>query len=248
MQKFGLGFLTTQAWGDKGNTLFGAKSFIFGTVVTSFGALLLATPISLAIALFLSELAPRWIRSVVAPLVELLAAIPERRARPVGDPRARPLHHRHARTGDPRNPRLATHLQHEADCGVQHVRGDPDPDDHDHPDRLEHLPRALRRHSGRAEGRRARSRGDALGGHTRRRLPVRPGRDRGRAHPRTRPSPRRGDRRHAGDRKPGRNQQVACSIPATRWPAGSQASTRAPTRRSRSRRSSTSRSSSSSSP
>src|SRR5512133_1983524 len=76
MQKFGLHFLTTQAWGDKGNTLFGAKSFIFGTAVTSFGALLLATPISLAIALFLSELAPRWIRAFVAPLVELLAAIP----------------------------------------------------------------------------------------------------------------------------------------------------------------------------
>jgi phosphate transport system permease protein len=76
IQKFGLHFLTTQAWGDKGNTLFGAKSFIFGTAVTSLGALLLATPISLAIALFLSELAPRWIRSVVAPLVELLAAIP----------------------------------------------------------------------------------------------------------------------------------------------------------------------------
>ena len=51
----------------------GAKSFIFGTVVTSFGALLLATPISIAIALFLTELAPRWIRSVVGPLVELLA-------------------------------------------------------------------------------------------------------------------------------------------------------------------------------
>src|SRR6476659_4711786 len=76
MQKFGVHFLTTQAWGDKGNTLFGAKSFIFGTVVTSLGALLLATPISLAIALFLSELAPRWIRAAVAPLVELLAAIP----------------------------------------------------------------------------------------------------------------------------------------------------------------------------
>ena len=76
MQKFGLGFLTTQAWGDKHNTLYGAKSFIFGTAVTSFGALLLATPISLAIALFLSELAPRWIRAAVAPLVELLAAIP----------------------------------------------------------------------------------------------------------------------------------------------------------------------------
>ena len=76
MHRFGLHFLTIQAWGDKGNTLFGARSFIFGTVVTSFGALLLATPISLAIALFLTELAPRWIRHVVSPLVELLAAIP----------------------------------------------------------------------------------------------------------------------------------------------------------------------------
>ena len=56
--------------------LFGAGTFIFGTAVTSFGALLLATPISIAIALFLSELAPRWLRAVVAPLVELLAAIP----------------------------------------------------------------------------------------------------------------------------------------------------------------------------
>jgi phosphate transport system permease protein len=76
MQKFGLGFLTTQAWGDHHNTLFGAKSFIYGTVVTSLGALLVATPISLAIALFLTELAPRWIKAVVAPLIELLAAIP----------------------------------------------------------------------------------------------------------------------------------------------------------------------------
>ena len=76
MQKFGLSFLTTQAWGDHHNTLFGAKSFIFGTVVTSFGALLLATPLSLAIALFLTELAPRWIKAVVAPLIDLLAAIP----------------------------------------------------------------------------------------------------------------------------------------------------------------------------
>jgi len=76
MQRFGLGFLTTQAWGDKHNTLFGARSFIFGTMVTSFGALLLATPLSLAIALFLTELAPRWIRAVVAPLIDLLAAIP----------------------------------------------------------------------------------------------------------------------------------------------------------------------------
>jgi len=76
MQKFGLGFLTTQAWGDNNKTLFGAKSFIYGTAVTSFGALLIATPISLAIALFLTELAPGWFRRIIAPLIELLAAIP----------------------------------------------------------------------------------------------------------------------------------------------------------------------------
>jgi phosphate transport system permease protein len=75
MEKFGLGFLTDQAW-DQNKELFGAKSFIFGTAVTSLGALLLATPLSIAIALFLTELAPGWIRTVVGPLVELLAAVP----------------------------------------------------------------------------------------------------------------------------------------------------------------------------
>jgi phosphate transport system permease protein len=75
MSRFGLEFLWTQAW-DQNQELFGAKSFIFGTVVTSFGALLLATPISIAIALFLTELAPGWIRTVIGPLVELLAAVP----------------------------------------------------------------------------------------------------------------------------------------------------------------------------
>jgi phosphate transport system permease protein len=75
MDRFGLSFLWTQAW-DQNKELFGARSFIYGTALTSFGALLLATPISIAIALFLTELAPRWIRSVVGPLVELLAAVP----------------------------------------------------------------------------------------------------------------------------------------------------------------------------
>jgi phosphate transport system permease protein len=77
MEKFGLGFLTNEAWDTRaGQEAFGARSFIFGTAVTSFGALLLATPISIAIALFLTELAPGWLRSTIAPLVELLAAVP----------------------------------------------------------------------------------------------------------------------------------------------------------------------------
>jgi phosphate transport system permease protein len=75
MDRFGLDFLTTQAW-DPNKKLFGAATFIFGTAVTSFGALLLATPISIAIALFLTELAPRGIRGAVGILVDMLAAIP----------------------------------------------------------------------------------------------------------------------------------------------------------------------------
>jgi phosphate transport system permease protein len=75
IDKFGLDFLTTKAW-DPNKKLFGAASFIFGTAVTSFGALLLATPISIAIALFLTELAPRGVRGAVGILVDMLAAIP----------------------------------------------------------------------------------------------------------------------------------------------------------------------------
>ena len=75
IQKFGLGFITNQGW-DVGKNEFAALDFIWGTAVTSFLALLLATPISIAIGLYLSELAPRGVRSVVASLVELLAAIP----------------------------------------------------------------------------------------------------------------------------------------------------------------------------
>ncbi|MFZ0340982.1 MAG: phosphate ABC transporter permease subunit PstC [Gaiellaceae bacterium] len=72
---FGLSFVWHVVW-DPVNLKFGAGSFLFGTVVTSFSALLLATPIALGIALFLSELAPRGIRGPVTALVETIAAIP----------------------------------------------------------------------------------------------------------------------------------------------------------------------------
>jgi phosphate transport system permease protein len=75
IQEFGLSFLTTQVW-DPVTGHFGALAFIFGTVMTSLGALLVAAPVSIAIGLFLSELAPRSARGVVGTLVELLAAIP----------------------------------------------------------------------------------------------------------------------------------------------------------------------------
>ncbi len=72
---FGFGFITTSDWNPVAGN-FGAASFIYGTVVTSFLALLVATPLSIAIALFLTELAPRSMRRPVAILVDLLAAIP----------------------------------------------------------------------------------------------------------------------------------------------------------------------------
>jgi len=75
LSTFGLGFVHGIGW-DPVHNQFGAASFLFGTAVTSIGALLLATPLALGIALFLTELAPRWIRGPVTALVETLAAIP----------------------------------------------------------------------------------------------------------------------------------------------------------------------------
>ena len=74
-QQFGLGFITSKVWNPVTNQ-YGAASFIYGTIVSSFFAILLAAPLSIAIALYLTELAPRRVRRPVGTLVELLAAIP----------------------------------------------------------------------------------------------------------------------------------------------------------------------------
>jgi len=73
--EFGFSFITTSAW-DPVKEQFGALDFIYGTVYTSLLAVLVAGPAAIAIGLFLTELAPRWTRSVIATLVDLLAAIP----------------------------------------------------------------------------------------------------------------------------------------------------------------------------
>jgi phosphate transport system permease protein len=75
LSAFGLGFLTKSDF-DPVHASFGAAQFLFGTAVSSFGALLIATPVSIAIALFLTELAPRATRTPISTLVELLAGIP----------------------------------------------------------------------------------------------------------------------------------------------------------------------------
>jgi phosphate transport system permease protein len=75
ISKFGLGFVTTDEWNPVTDE-FGAASFLYGTAVTSFIALLLAAPLSVAIAIYLTELCPSRLQRPVGTLVDLLAAIP----------------------------------------------------------------------------------------------------------------------------------------------------------------------------
>ena len=73
--KFGLGFLFTQTW-DPVAEKFGALPFIYGTVLTSSLALVVAVPLSIGAAIFLAELAPPRLSNICTFLVELLAAVP----------------------------------------------------------------------------------------------------------------------------------------------------------------------------
>lgn len=75
IEKFGLSFITNTTW-DPVQDEFGALPFIFGTVVSSMLALIIAVPLSVGVAMFLSEIAPIWLSRPVSYLVELLAAIP----------------------------------------------------------------------------------------------------------------------------------------------------------------------------
>jgi len=75
MRRFGFGFLWHSTW-DPVAEVYGAGPLIFGTIVSSLLALVIAVPLALGVAVFLTEFAPRYIRQPVAFLVELLAAVP----------------------------------------------------------------------------------------------------------------------------------------------------------------------------
>jgi phosphate transport system permease protein len=75
LREFGLGFLTSSTW-DPVRGIFGAAPAIYGTIVSSIVALVIATPLALGVAIFLSEFSPGWLRQPVAFFVDLLAAIP----------------------------------------------------------------------------------------------------------------------------------------------------------------------------
>ncbi|WP_404813551.1 phosphate ABC transporter permease subunit PstC [Geomonas subterranea] len=75
IREFGWKFVTSKEW-DAVQGQFGALPYLYGSVVSSVLALLLATPLSIGAALFITEVAPGRLGSLMAPLVELLAAIP----------------------------------------------------------------------------------------------------------------------------------------------------------------------------
>jgi phosphate transport system permease protein len=77
IRHYGVAFVTRVAWNPSlGHELYGAGSFLFGTAITSLVALAIAAPLAIGIALYLTELAPRFLRGPVTALVETLAAIP----------------------------------------------------------------------------------------------------------------------------------------------------------------------------
>ncbi len=75
IRAFGFGFLTTQTWNPV-TEKFGALGAIYGTVVTSLIAMLIGIPVSLGIAVFITELCPPWLKRPIGTAIELLAGIP----------------------------------------------------------------------------------------------------------------------------------------------------------------------------
>ena len=75
LHTFGFSFLTSSDW-DPVNGVFGAAPALYGTVVSSLLALVIATPLAIGVAIYLSEFAPSWLRQPVSFLVDLLAAVP----------------------------------------------------------------------------------------------------------------------------------------------------------------------------
>jgi phosphate transport system permease protein len=75
IRQFGLGFLVSTEW-DPVQEKFGGLVMIYGTLMTSFIALLIAVPVSFGIALFLTELSPGWLKRPLGVAIELLAAVP----------------------------------------------------------------------------------------------------------------------------------------------------------------------------
>ncbi len=207
---FGPGFLAHSVWQPNFGRLGGA-TFLYGTAVTSIVTLLLAVPIGVAIALYLSMLAPRRLRNVIGPLVEMLAAIPSVILGFWGILVLGTLPQVGRGAVSAQCPRLPADLRSGPDDRHRPVHRQPHPDDHGRPDHRLAESRSLPDGSRGAQGRGHRARGHALGGgprcgHTlcgvgsyRRQLP------------RAGSSAWRGDRGHPGHRRRQLHPRLALS-------------------------------------
>ena len=75
LQRFGFSYFTTSVW-DPVHLVFGAAAYVYGTILTTLVAVVLATPVAVGAAIYLTEFSPRRLRGIVAYLIELLAYIP----------------------------------------------------------------------------------------------------------------------------------------------------------------------------
>jgi phosphate transport system permease protein len=75
LRKFGFGFIVNGAWNPVTDN-FGALAPVYGTLVTSLIAMLIGIPVAFGVALFITELCPKWLKRPLGTMIELLAAIP----------------------------------------------------------------------------------------------------------------------------------------------------------------------------
>ena len=231
-QTFGLGFITGTEW-DPVAGIYGAFPFIVGTILAATIAVVLAAPIGIFTAIYLSELAPGRLATPLTFMIELLAAIPS------------------VVIGLWGVFILAPFLRGTVEAWIVSVFGwipffggpaygiglfsaGCDPDDHDPADDRDHLARGHRGGARIAARGDVRARCDALGddpacGHA-----VRPVGHHRRRDPGPRPGARRDDGRDDGHRQPGRDPELACSTRPRRSPRRSRR--RSARRRSASRR------------
>ena len=157
-----LGLLVSTDW-DPVNDQYGALPFIYGTLVSSALALMIAVPLSLGVALCLSEMAPTWLSHRLGFLVELLAAIPQRGLRAVGDFRAGPMAARPRRAAARRSTWAFCRFSRDRDVSVSMLCGGRDSRDHGHAVHLVGLHRRFSRRAADAARGGARARRDQVG-------------------------------------------------------------------------------------
>ena len=200
----GLSYFTGDVW-DPQSKKFGTLAFAFGTVVVSAIAVVIAVPVSIGIALFITEVAPRWLRTPIVYVIDLLAAVPSVVYGLWGvlvlAPGAPRLLRATSPTSSATIPVLGTLFSATRSARpLVHDRR-PHPRDHDHADRHRRSPRETFATVPQSQKDAAlRARRHPLGDDPRRGVPAQPQRHRRGGDHRPRPGDGRDDRRGAGDR------------------------------------------------